>query len=309
LPSSACPPLLALLRLHSSACTPLLARLCLHSSARPHLFTFLCSPSSARPPLRALLCSPSSARPLLLALPCLTLPACIPLLALHCSPSSACPLLLDFLCLPSPACHSLLVSSCPSFSTVGLRLVSIQVTPQRRMAAEGDWQVQARPTRSARTPEKVACGDYLNGKCTKSADDCRFLHDKVEICQNFLRGACSRSAQTCRFLHSKEGKSELSYRRERSRGHCLDFINGSCAKAEACLFLHANTSDQIFTALATACAKGDLEAVSRSLFTLYNPTLKHTHIRLNIFLVRQAAWGRSRRGPAGDISYFRQRNP
>ncbi|CAD6263630.1 unnamed protein product [Miscanthus lutarioriparius] len=48
------------------------------------------------------------------------------------------------------------------------------------------------------------CRDFTRGKCSRSANECRFLHhssveDVAIVCQDFLRGQCNRIA--CRYSH------------------------------------------------------------------------------------------------------------
>ncbi|AQK43758.1 Zinc finger CCCH domain-containing protein 28 [Zea mays] len=51
---------------------------------------------------------------------------------------------------------------------------------------------------------KTICRDFTRGKCSRSANECRFLHhssveDVAIVCQDFLRGQCNRIA--CRYSH------------------------------------------------------------------------------------------------------------
>jgi len=51
---------------------------------------------------------------------------------------------------------------------------------------------------------KTICRDFARGKCSRSANECRFMHhSSVEgltiVCQDFLRGQCNR--KSCRYSH------------------------------------------------------------------------------------------------------------
>uniref|UniRef100_A0A0A9D5D7 C3H1-type domain-containing protein n=1 Tax=Arundo donax TaxID=35708 RepID=A0A0A9D5D7_ARUDO len=48
------------------------------------------------------------------------------------------------------------------------------------------------------------CRDFARGKCSRSANECRYLHhssveDCTIVCQDFLRGRCER--KSCRYSH------------------------------------------------------------------------------------------------------------
>ncbi|XP_052152273.1 zinc finger CCCH domain-containing protein 28 isoform X2 [Oryza glaberrima] len=51
---------------------------------------------------------------------------------------------------------------------------------------------------------KMVCRDFTRGRCSRSANECRFLHhspleDCAIVCQDFLRGRCDR--KSCRYSH------------------------------------------------------------------------------------------------------------
>ncbi|KAL2622323.1 hypothetical protein R1flu_002528 [Riccia fluitans] len=56
-------------------------------------------------------------------------------------------------------------------------------------------------------PSIEVCRDFVRGRCSRDAEDCRFAHhnrtggdgEYVIVCQDFLRGKCERDA--CRYLH------------------------------------------------------------------------------------------------------------
>ncbi|BBN14994.1 muscleblind [Marchantia polymorpha subsp. ruderalis] len=61
--------------------------------------------------------------------------------------------------------------------------------------------------KSTTRPSIEVCRDYVRGRCSRDAEDCRFAHhnptggdgEYVIVCQDFLRGKCERDA--CRYLH------------------------------------------------------------------------------------------------------------
>lgn len=66
------------------------------------------------------------------------------------------------------------------------------------------FNIYDRPTESTPFNKQQVCRDFTRGRCSRSANECRFLHhspleDCTIVCQDFLRGRCDR--KSCRYSH------------------------------------------------------------------------------------------------------------
>ncbi|AQK43759.1 Zinc finger CCCH domain-containing protein 28 [Zea mays] len=121
---------------------------------------------------------------------------------------------------------------------------------------------------------KTICRDFTRGKCSRSANECRFLHhssvedvailymppppppplgvpmmgplpsppipfadntNRVEVCRDFLKNMCNR--ESCRFVHPETHTTAVNANVE----VCRDFKRGECNRS-ACRFFHPHTS-------------------------------------------------------------------
>eukprot|EP01018_Ginkgo_biloba_P019351 Gb_26006 [translate_table: standard] len=64
--------------------------------------------------------------------------------------------------------------------------------------------------KSVTKPSIEVCRDYVRGRCSREADECRYAHhpptagegDYTIVCQDYLRGKCERDS--CRYFHAPE---------------------------------------------------------------------------------------------------------